>query len=184
MVAIALVSVAAIVDSCPPGVTAKSRPASRANCASSATDRLACDADERRDSASLFAVFTYIRADPADGGRHLAERYHDRVLLFGVGITIGNLVGGRLADWRLMETIMGALGLLALVLLQFAVSSHFAPAAAATVFRLGRVFFVLIPPLQMRVTRMRIGGAQSRIDAQQGAFNLGNALGAGSAAPR
>ncbi len=129
-------------------------------------------------SASLFAVFTYIApilqtvAGISPSGTTIV------LLLFGVGITIGNLVGGRLADWRLMETIMGALGLLALVQLQFALSSHFAPAAAATVFVWGVVFFVLIPPLQMRVIECASAAPNLASTLNQGAFNLGNALGA------
>ncbi len=129
-------------------------------------------------AASLFSVFTYIApilqtiTGISPGATTIV------LLLFGVGITIGNLVGGRLADWRLMETIIGALGLLALVLLQFAVTSHFEIAAGVTVFVWGVVFFTLIPPLQMRVIECASDAPNLASTLNQGAFNLGNALGA------
>ncbi len=129
-------------------------------------------------SASLFAVFTYIApilqtiTGISPGSTTIV------LLLFGVGITIGNLVGGRLADWRLMETIIGALALLALVLLQFAFTSHFEIASAVTVFVWGVVFFILIPPLQMRVIECASAAPNLASTLNQGAFNLGNAFGA------
>ncbi|SHF15871.1 MFS transporter, DHA1 family, arabinose polymer transporter [Kaistia soli DSM 19436] len=129
-------------------------------------------------SASLFAVFTYIApilqtvTGISPGATTLV------LLLFGAGITIGNLVGGRLADWRLMETIIGALALLAIVMLQFTLASHHAAAATATVFVWGVVFFALIAPLQMRVVECASAAPNLASTLNQGAFNLGNALGA------
>ena len=129
-------------------------------------------------AASLFSVFTYIApilqtiTGISPGATTIV------LLLFGVGITIGNLIGGRLADWRLMETIIGALGLLAIVLVQFALTSHFEIGAAVTVFIWGVVFFTLIPPLQMRVIECASAAPNLASTLNQGAFNLGNAFGA------
>ncbi|MBN8999535.1 MAG: MFS transporter [Rhizobiales bacterium] len=129
-------------------------------------------------SASLFSVFTYIAPILAEVTGLTPHVITWVLLLFGVGITLGNLIGGRLADWRLMETVIGALVLLILVLAQFTLSSHMPVPAAATVFLWGVVLFVLVPPLQMRVIECAGEAPNLASTLNQGAFNLGNAAGA------
>lgn len=129
-------------------------------------------------AASLFSVFTYIAPILQQITGLTPQTVTWVLLLFGVGITIGNLIGGRLADWRLMQTIVGALVLLTLVLAQFTLSSHFPIGAAATVFLWGVVLFVLVPPLQMRVIECAGEAPNLASTLNQGAFNLGNAAGA------
>src|SRR5258708_25940109 len=52
-------------------------------------------------------------------------------------MTVGNLVGGRLADRALMPSLYGALGGLGLVLALFVVTAHNQLAAAVTIFLVG-----------------------------------------------
>ncbi len=53
-------------------------------------------------SASLFSVFTYISPLLAASAGLSPEAITGALLLFGVGLTAGNMLGGKLADWRLM----------------------------------------------------------------------------------
>ncbi|MCX5515648.1 MFS transporter [Kaistia algarum] len=129
-------------------------------------------------AASLFSVFTYIAPILQEVTGVSPQTTTWMLLLFGFGITIGNLVGGRLADWKLMATIIGALVLLILVLAQFTISSHSPIAAGVTIFLWGVVLFTLVPPLQMRVIECAGEAPNLASTLNQGAFNLGNAGGA------
>ena len=68
-------------------------------------------------SVSLFTVFTYI-APILSTVTHLPAHAIAWVLvLFGVGITVGILMGGRLGDWRQMTTVVGGYILVTAILL-------------------------------------------------------------------
>jgi DHA1 family inner membrane transport protein len=58
------------------------------------------------------------------------------------------------------------------------VTSHFEITAGVTVFVWGVVFFTLIQPLQLRVIECASDAPNLASTLNQGAFNLGNALGA------
>ncbi|HST94906.1 MAG TPA: MFS transporter, partial [Microvirga sp.] len=66
--------------------------------------------------AGVFAVFTYIAPILTQITGFSEDAVSPILLVFGGGLVLGNLVGGRLADRRLMATLLGSLGLLALVL--------------------------------------------------------------------
>ena len=129
--------------------------------------------------AGVFAVFTYI-APLLTQVAGLPERLVSPVLLlFGAGLVLGNLLGGRLADRWLLPSILGSLGALALVLLGmgFVVASPVAMTVAVGL--LGVAGFATVPPLQMWVLQRAEGAGQSLAASFNiGAFNLGNALGA------
>ncbi len=129
-------------------------------------------------SASLFSVFTYIAPLLRDVTGFTPHTVTYVLLLFGVGITIGNLLGGRLADWRLMPSLMASFVGLTLVLVAFVFLSPFAAAAVATVFIWGILVFAVVPPIQMRVVDAAVGAPNLASTLNQGAFNLGNAAGA------
>ncbi|MCW0234178.1 MAG: MFS transporter [Ferrovibrio sp.] len=129
-------------------------------------------------SASLFSVLTYI-APILERVTNVTPHVVTYVLLiFGVGLTIGNFVGGRLADRSLMPTVVGGFVAVAAILTVFGlVTSMFWP-TVATVFIWGGTAFALISPLQLRVVREAVGAPNLASILNQGAFNLGNASGA------
>lgn len=129
-------------------------------------------------SASLFSVFTYI-APMLQTVTGLAPREVTYVLLlFGVGLTAGNYIGGRLGDWRLMPAIIIAFVLLAGVLALFTETLTELVPAVITVVLWGVLSFALVSPLQMRVVNEASGAPTLASTLNQGAFNLGNAAGA------
>ena len=129
-------------------------------------------------SASLFSVFTYI-TPLLQGVTGLDPTAVAAVLiLFGVGITVGNILGGRLADWKLMPSMIGILAALATVLAIFAFTSHFTWPAIVTIFVWGMIDFALVSPLQIRVVDKARDAPNLASTLNQGAFNLGNASGA------
>lgn len=129
-------------------------------------------------AAATFACFTYIAPILQTVTGMAPHQVTWVLLLFGVGITTGNLIGGRLADWKLMPTIIGALAALILVLAQFSWSSHSVVGACISVFAWGCVMFILIAPLQMRVIEAAGDAPNLASTLNQGAFNVGNAGGA------
>ncbi len=128
-------------------------------------------------SVSLFCVLTYI-APMLETVTHLSPGTVTWVLvLFGAGITVGNLLGGRLSDWRQMPSILGGFGLLALVLFAMPFTLPHAVPAMIVVFLWGLVHFAAGAPLQPRIVE-QANGANLAATLNQSAFNLGNALGA------
>ena len=100
------------------------------------------------------------------------------LLLCGVGLTIGNLLGGRLADWKLMPSLMGIFAVLAVVLATFSFTSALLWPAIATVVVWGMVAFSAGTPLQARVMSQAGDTPSLASTLNIGAFNLGNAIGA------
>ncbi|WP_188578958.1 MFS transporter [Azorhizobium oxalatiphilum] len=129
-------------------------------------------------SASLFAVFTYISPLLSTVTHMSPHAITGALLLFGVGLTAGNMLGGKLADWRLMPSLIGALVVLIAVLALFVVTSTSMIPALATLLVWGVLAFSIIPPLQLRVVDTAHSAPNLASTLNQGAFNLGNAIGA------
>jgi MFS transporter, DHA1 family, inner membrane transport protein len=129
-------------------------------------------------SISLFCVFTYI-APILEQVTHLSPTAVTRVLVvFGVGITLGNLMGGRLADWKPMPTIIGGIVLLILIFLSMPLLEPMLIPAVVMVFVWGCIHFAAGAPLQARIVEQAKGAPNLASTLNQGAFNLGNAIGA------
>lgn len=129
-------------------------------------------------SVSLFSVFTYITPLLETVTGFTPHAVSGALLLFGGGLTAGNLLGGRLADWRLMPAVIGAFALLAVTLAVFSLSSRAAVPALATMAAWGVLAFALVAPLQIWVMDSAAGAPNLASIVNQGAFNLGNATGA------
>ncbi len=129
--------------------------------------------------AGVFAVFTYI-APALTGITGLPAAAVSPVLLvFGGGLILGNLLGGRLADRHLNRTVLGSLLALAVVLALMGFALHGRVAAILFVGLLGAAGFATVAPLQMWVLQKAEGAGQSLASSLNiAAFNLGNALGA------
>jgi DHA1 family inner membrane transport protein len=129
-------------------------------------------------SVSLFCVFTYI-APILEQVTHLSPAAVTRVLVvFGVGITVGNLLGGRLADWKQMPVLIVGIMLLILIFLAMPLLETTVVPAVIMVFVWGCIHFAAGAPLQARIVDQAKGAPNLASTLNQGAFNLGNALGA------
>lgn len=126
----------------------------------------------------IFAVFTYI-VPILTSEAGLGEDAISLVLvLFGLGATAGTLLGGRLADWKLMPALIIALLVLCAFFVAFAGAMHVPALAVTGVFLIGLIGFVGGPGLQARSVQQAKDAPLLVSTLNQSAFNLGNAGGA------
>jgi DHA1 family inner membrane transport protein len=100
------------------------------------------------------------------------------LVLFGVGLFVGNLAGGRAADRDLDRTLLTLLGSLTVVLTGFALVVGNPWAAGIALFLLGAVGFASVPGMQMRVLEFASAAPTLASGVNISAFNTGNAIGA------
>lgn len=128
--------------------------------------------------SSVFAYFTYISSVLIDV-THIPEQFISSILIvFGVGVTLGNIVGGKLADWNLNKALMSIFIIFALYfgLLYFI---QFHPIIMVIgVFLFGFIGFSMSPSLQYKSTLISQEAPTLSSTLNQSAFNIGNALGA------
>jgi DHA1 family inner membrane transport protein len=127
----------------------------------------------------VFAAFTYIAPMLTRLSGFSDGAVSPILLVFGAGLVVGNLAGGRLADRWLVPTVFGSLAVLSVVL--FAMTAGIRNPVSAVIFVgvLGAAAFATVAPLQMWVLEKAKGAGQSLASSFNiAAFNLGNALGA------
>ncbi|AST68912.1 MFS transporter [Kosakonia cowanii] len=100
------------------------------------------------------------------------------LVLIGVGFSIGNFLGGKLADRSVTGTLKGFLLLLIVIMLAIPLLARSEIGAAIAMVVWGAATFAVVPPLQMRVMRVAHEAPGLSSSVNIGAFNLGNALGA------
>jgi DHA1 family inner membrane transport protein len=128
--------------------------------------------------ASLFAVFTYITPmlETISG---FAEHSVTWILvLFGCGVTIGNLLGGKLADWRLKPYLLAAFAILTVILAILAKALAYPVPAVVVVFLWGIAAFGIMPGIQIRIFKLAEEAPLLAATSIHSVLNLGNAVGA------
>lgn len=129
-------------------------------------------------SGAMFTVFTYIAAILRDSTHASPTFINWMLVLYGLGLTVGNYVGGRAADRSVERTLVLGLSSLTLLLLLFAAFMSWQVPAALLIFAWGVATFALVPPLQIRVMSHASEAPNVASAFNIGAFNLGNAVGA------
>jgi len=129
-------------------------------------------------ASAMFTVFTYIVLILRDETHASTGFVTAMLVLYGIGLTIGNTLGGRLADRSIERTLVGSFATLATVLVVFAGAMHWPLPAAAAILIWGIASFAIVPPLQMRAMEAAVDAPNLASAMNVGAFNLGNAIGA------
>ncbi|WP_375745793.1 MFS transporter [Corallococcus interemptor] len=129
-------------------------------------------------SSAMFTVFTYIAPILKEQTRASAGFVTAMLVTYGLGLTLGNWLGGRFADRSVDRTLIVTLAGLAMLLVVFAGIMPWQVPAAAVIFLWGVASFALVPPLQMRVMTAASDAPNLASAMNIGAFNLGNASGA------
>ncbi len=126
----------------------------------------------------MFGAFTYIAYTLTEITGFNATTVPWLLMLFGVGLFVGNWIGGRMADKSIDRTLLFFISALLVVLVLF---GFFASNQVATVIALllmGGFGFGTVPGLQSRIMQYAGNAPTLASGANIGAFNVGNALGA------
>lgn len=126
----------------------------------------------------VFVVFTYIALILVQASGYAPSAVTWLLVLFGLGLSIGNGVGGKLADRGGLRALFGVFVALAVVMCVFTVTMHSRVGAAVTLFVWGVAAFATVPGLQTRVLHQAGGAPNLASTLNIGAFNVGNAFGA------
>jgi DHA1 family inner membrane transport protein len=127
----------------------------------------------------VFVVFSYIQPILVTVAGFPEAAVSPILLVFGAGLILGNLLGGRLADRRLVPALFATLAVLAVVLVAMTFAVQDRIVAVAFVGLLGAASFATVAPLQLGLLEAAGGAGQTLASSLNiAAFNLGNALGA------
>lgn len=129
-------------------------------------------------NAGLFTVFTYINPLLVKITGYAEHSVTWILVLFGCGVTLGNIVGGKLADWKLMPSILGLYFTISVILTIFTFTVYNPLAAVITVFLWGTAAFAVMPGLQVRIMSLAEEAPALASTSSHSAGNLGNAAGA------
>ena len=126
----------------------------------------------------MFGAFTYIAYTLTDVSGFESTTVPWLLVVFGAGMFVGNILGGKFADRALDASLIVILSALTLVLAFFALTAGNQIATIISLVLMGGFGFATVSGLQMRVMKYA-GNATTLVSgANIGAFNLGNALGA------
>jgi MFS transporter, DHA1 family, inner membrane transport protein len=99
------------------------------------------------------------------------------LLLFGIGLFVGNHLGGKLADRAVMPTVIGTLSALAVALFAMTFAIESKPATVVMMLLFGTAAFAVVAPLQLRVMAAAGHAPDVASAANISAFTLGSAIG-------
>lgn len=128
--------------------------------------------------SSLFLVFTYIAPILIQVTGFAEHSVAWILVLFGFGVTFGNILGGRLADWKLMPTMIGTFASLVVVLVILGLVERIPAATVLMIFIWGVAAFCVLPGLQVRIMTLAKDAPALASTSNHSALNLGNAGGA------
>ena len=100
------------------------------------------------------------------------------LMVFGAGMVVGNLVGGRLADQSVIRALYLSMGALGVVLAVFVLASHNPWTALLVLFGIGAAGSAVAPALQTRLMDVAHDAQTLAAALNHSALNIGNATGA------
>ncbi|KFF81669.1 MULTISPECIES: MFS transporter [Pseudomonas] len=129
-------------------------------------------------SASMFTLFTYIAPLLGEVTGVPPNGVTWTLLLIGLGLTAGNVIGGKMADRRLSSTLIGVFVSMAVISTVLSWTSTALIPTEITLFLWAVAAFAAVPALQINVVTFGKAAPNLVSTLNIGAFNVGNALGA------
>ncbi len=128
--------------------------------------------------ASIFAVYTFIGPLVTEGAG-LGERWIPIALgVFGVGMTVGNILGGQLADGHPSRGLLVGFGSALLALALLALGGKNTWVLMTGLFAVGATMMVAIPTIQVQLTQTAPDAPTLMGAMNLAALNVANAIGA------
>lgn len=126
----------------------------------------------------FFAMYSYIAPLATEVTGLDASLVPFALVATGLGMTVGNLVGGRLADWSVRRTMYLGFAGLAASLALMAVTAWSLIGLFAGAFLVGATSSVLAPTIQTRLMDVARDSQSIAAALNHSALNIGNSLGA------
>lgn len=126
----------------------------------------------------MFGAFTYIAFTLTEVSGFSSGAVPWLLVLFGVGTTIGNILGGRAANRSVPRTLITVLAVLTVVMIGFAFTAESQVGTMISLVLMGAFGFATVPGLQLRIMTYAGSAPTLASGANIAAFNVGNALGA------
>lgn len=127
---------------------------------------------------SLFSLFTYITPMLQDITGFAEQHVTWILVLFGVGVTLGNIAGGKLADWKLMPSLIVNFAVLAVIIAVLNLTLENKILSVINIFLWGIAAFGIMPGIQLRIMNLAHKAPLLATTSSHSALNLGNAAGA------
>jgi DHA1 family inner membrane transport protein len=126
----------------------------------------------------LFAVYTYVAPLVTEITGMPAGTVPLVLMVIGLGMVVGNIVGGIFADKSVRRTIYGFFVLMIVALVGLALSAQFLVGLLLGVFLVGASASALSPAIQSRLMDVAHDSQSIAAALNHSALNIGNALGA------
>jgi MFS transporter, DHA1 family, inner membrane transport protein len=126
----------------------------------------------------MFAVYTYVSTTLTDVAGLPRGLVPLALMIFGVGMVLGNLVGGWVADLSVIRGLYVSIAALGTVLAIFVLASHNPYAALLVLFAIGTAGSAIAPALQTRLMDVAHGAQTLGAALNHSALNIANAAGA------
>ena len=126
----------------------------------------------------MFAVYTYIATTLTDVAGLSRGLIPLALMVFGVGMVVGNLVGGKIADISVIRGLYGSITALGVVLAGFVFAAHNPWTALGGLFLIGATGSAIAPALQTRLMDVAHDAQTLAAALNHSALNIANATGA------
>ena len=127
---------------------------------------------------SVFTLFTYITPILTDVTGFQSNAVSWMLVVFGLGVTVGNILGGKLADWNINLSLQYILIVFILYFFVLYVLQFSMVLMIPGIFIFGVLAFSMVPMLQFRILGLSAEAPTIASTLNQSAMNLGNAGGA------
>ncbi|BEL06606.1 MFS transporter [Actinoplanes sichuanensis] len=128
--------------------------------------------------SSIFAVYTFIGPFVTDAAGRDASLVPIALAVFGVGMAVGNSLGGRIADRSESNGLIRGYGVTLLLLVPIGLGGGDIAVLLPCLFGVGAAMMFAIPTIQVRLTTLAPGAPTLMGALNLAALNLANSLGA------
>lgn len=130
-------------------------------------------------TGGFFAWISYIAPLMTEVANFSASMITVIMVIIGLGMAVGNFIGGRMADkFSPLKTTLFLLLSMVVALIFFALISRFQIPAIIMTFLIGAIGFAVIAPMQIMIMQYAKGAEMLASSVLQATSNFGNALGA------
>jgi DHA1 family inner membrane transport protein len=126
----------------------------------------------------MFATYSYIAPTMTELTGYAPAAVPVILAIYGIGMTTGAFLSGRVAAYGLMRGIFFSLAAISVILTLFGFAAHNKMTAVLAVFLLGMVPTILVPMLQTRLMDVTHEGQSLAATLNHSTLNMANALGA------